>query len=134
MSETPNNPGVWPGLLYTDSDAARTFLIEVFGFTDALTVRDDDNRTIVHAELRWPEGGGVMFGTCDSTHEGELPQPSGLSWLYVVTADPDAVYHRAVSAGAKVVQEPYDADYGSHNVGVADTEGNIWTFGTYNGA
>jgi len=134
MSDTPNNPGVWPALLYDDPEAARVFLTEVFGFTETLTVRGDDGRTIVHAELKWPEGGGVMYGTRNATHEGEFPQPTGISWLCVATDDPDAVHRRAVAAGARVVQEPYDTDYGSRNVGLADTEGNIWTFGTYKGA
>lgn len=134
MSNEPNNPGVWPGLLYADAEAARTFLTEVFGFTETLTVRDDAAKTIVHAELKWPEGGGVMYGTRGGAHHDGLPQPAGISWLCVATDDPDAVYDRAVAAGAKVVQEPYDTDYGSHNVGIADPEGNIWTFGTYKGA
>lgn len=134
MSDALNNPGVWPALLYDDPDAARLFLTEVFGFTEALTVRDDDGKTIVHAEAKWPEGGGVMYGTRNSTHTGEIPQPTGIQWLCVATDDPDAVYRRASAAGARIVQEPHDTDYGSHNVTIADTEGNIWTFGTYKGA
>jgi len=136
MSNELNNPGVWPAILYADAEAARVFLTEVFGFTETLTVRGDDGRTIVHAELKWPEGGGVMYGTRDAGNASAsgIPQPSGISWLCVATEDPDAVYRRAVAAGAKVVQEPYDADYGAHNVAIADTEGNVWTFGTYKGA
>lgn len=134
MTETLNNPGVWPALLYDDPEAARIFLTEVFGFTETLTVRDDDGKTIVHAELKWPEGGGLMYGTRNSDYEGALPQPTGISWLCVATDDPDAVYRRAADAGARIIQEPYDTDYGSRNVGIADTEGNVWTFGTYKGA
>jgi uncharacterized glyoxalase superfamily protein PhnB len=44
------------------------------------------------------------------------------------------VHKRAVDAGARVVTEPQDVDYGSRNVAIADSEGNIWTFGTYAGA
>lgn len=125
----PNNPGVWPAVLYRDADAALGFLTKVFGFTEALTVRGDDGQDVVHGELLWPEGGGLMYGTVNAD-EGA----GSVSGLYVVTADPDAVHRRAVAAGAKVVMEPYDTDYGSHNVGLADPEGNSWTFGTYPGA
>lgn len=125
---------VWPGLIYRDADAARVFLTEVFGFTETLTVRDEeDAKRIVHAELQWPEGGGVMYGSGGNQKDYAEPTP-GTQWLYVVTADPDAVHARAVAAGAKVVAEPTKTDYGSYNVGIADPEGNVWTFGTYPGA
>jgi uncharacterized glyoxalase superfamily protein PhnB len=130
-------PGVWPCLNFHDAEAARRFLTEVFGFTERLTVRDGSETTIVHAELRWPEGGGVIYG--DKTSSGALkkdvPEPvPGTQWLYIVTADPDAVHKRAVDAGARIVRGPEDTDYGSRNVTIADPEGNSWTFGTYAGA
>jgi uncharacterized glyoxalase superfamily protein PhnB len=129
-----NDPGVWPCLSYEDADAARQFLVEVFGFTETLTVRGDDGTSIVHAELTWPEGGGIMYGSAQDTQHPEMPQPTGGQWLYVVTGDPDAVYRRARDAGAKIVMEPYDTDYGSRNVAIADPQGHIWTFGTYVGS
>lgn len=135
MSETkPNGPGVWPALFYRDAEAARRFLTGVLGFTETLTVRGEDGTTIVHAEATWPEGGGVMYGTAGGGEPGPPEPPPGTSRLYVVTADPDAVHQRAVAAGARVVREPADTDYGSRNVGIADVDGNIWTFGTYGGA
>lgn len=129
-----NNPGVWTCLSYRDAEAARVFLTEVLGFTETLTVRDDEDKNrIVHAELKWPEGGGVMYGS-GGTHP-EYPQPvPGTQWVYVCTKDVDLVHKRAVDGGARVVTEPQDVDYGSRNVAIADPEGNIWTFGTYAGA
>ncbi|TDQ01434.1 VOC family protein [Labedaea rhizosphaerae] len=125
---------VWPGLIYRDAEAARVFLTEVFGFAEALTVRDDeDPNRIVHAELTWPEGGGVMYGSGGNHTDYPQPEP-GTQWLYVSTEDPKAVHDRAVAAGAKVVAELGKTDYGSLNVGIADPEGNVWTFGTYQGA
>ena len=126
-----NNPGVWPCVIYRDAEQARVFLTEVFGFTETLTVRDGD--TIAHAEVRWPEGGGVMYGSGKGHPDWPQPVP-GTQWICVYTKDPDAVYHRAREAGAKIAVEPYDAEYGARNVGIADSEGNVWTFGTYAGA
>jgi uncharacterized glyoxalase superfamily protein PhnB len=121
-------------VIYRDAEAARVFLTEVFGFTETLTVRDDkDPARIVHAEVKWPEGGGLMYGSGGNNHDYPEPVP-GAQWLCVYTADPNAVHKRAVAAGAKVVTEPYDTDYGAHNVALADLDGNIWTFGTYQGA
>jgi uncharacterized glyoxalase superfamily protein PhnB len=128
MTETA---GIWPCLMYRDAEAARLFLTEVFGFIETLTVRDGDR--IAHAELKWPEGGGIMYGSVGN--HPEYPQPApGTQWVCVYTKDPDAVHQRVVEAGGKVVTDPYETDYGARNVGLADSEGNVWTFGTYQGA
>ncbi|MBK1786734.1 VOC family protein [Prauserella cavernicola] len=134
MNNAMNNPGVWPSVLYDDADAARRFLIDVFGFTEALVVRGDDSGSIVHGELRWPEGGGVMFGSRGQSHGGVAEPSARTQWIYVVTADPDAVYRRALDAGATISDKPRDTDYGSRNVGIVDPEGTNWIFGTYPGA
>jgi uncharacterized glyoxalase superfamily protein PhnB len=133
MSEK-NNPGIWPCLMYDDADVARVFLTEVFGFTETLTVRDENGSAVLHAEMIWPEGGGLMYGTAKNGQHAGMPQPTGIQWLYVVTCDPDAVYRRAKDAEARIVMEPYDTDYGSRNVSIADPQGHVWTFGTYPGA
>ncbi|ALG12835.1 VOC family protein [Kibdelosporangium phytohabitans] len=129
-----NNPGVWPTLIFSDAEAARVFMTEVLGFTETLTVRDDNDSTrIVHAELKWPEGGGLMYGS--GGNHPDYPQPvPGTQWVYVCTADIDGVHRRVADAGGKVVTEPYETDYGARNVAIADPEGNVWTFGTYPGA
>jgi uncharacterized glyoxalase superfamily protein PhnB len=51
----------------------------------------------------------------------------------VVTDDVDAVYRRAKAAGAEIIAEPYDTEYGSHDFAARDPEGNRWSFGTYRG-
>ena len=50
-----------------------------------------------------------------------------------LTADVDAVYRRATAAGAEIIAEPHDTDYGSHDFAARDPEGNRWSFGTYRG-
>lgn len=133
MSET-NNPGVWPCFIYDDAEAARVFLTEVLGFTETLTVRDDaDPNRIVHAEANWPEGGGIMYGSGGNQHDYPQPKP-GTQWVCVATQDVDGVHQRVQRSGGRVVTEPHDTGYGSRNVVVADPEGNVWTFGTYQGA
>ena len=51
--------------------------------------------------------------------------------MYVVVDEPDALFERAKGAGAEVVMEPTDQDYGSRDFAVRDPEGNLWSFGTY---
>jgi uncharacterized glyoxalase superfamily protein PhnB len=137
MSETspstaePKN--VWPCVNYVDARAAIRFLTEAFGFVETLSVPGDSEDVVVHAELRWPEGGGVMLGTANRPDSEFSQLPTSCASLYVVTDDPHAVYATATKAGAKVVREMRDEDYGSTGFSVADPEGNLWSFGTYRG-
>jgi len=63
---------------------------------------------------------------------GHPPDPlaSTLS-LYLVVADPDAQHDRAKAAGARIVRELTDTEYGSREFTARDLEGNMWSFGTY---
>jgi uncharacterized glyoxalase superfamily protein PhnB len=130
----PPAPTVWPTLSCRDALAEIRFLVDAFGFEETLVVKDEGGREVAHAELRWPEGGGVMLGsfTDDATEFASIPP--GVNGLYVVTDQPDALFARATKAGATVVRELYDADYGSRGFTVRDPEGNLWSFGTYRGA
>jgi uncharacterized glyoxalase superfamily protein PhnB len=51
--------------------------------------------------------------------------------LYVRVADTDALYTRAKAAGAEIVRELADTDYGSRDFMCRDLEGHLWSFGTY---
>ncbi|GAA4616434.1 VOC family protein [Saccharopolyspora hordei] len=129
---TTNEPpiGLWPVVPYADREAGIRFLVEAFGFEESLVVPGHDGE-VVHAELRWPEGGGVMIGTCDPANP--FARPKGSANTYAVTAEPDALHERAVAAGAETVSAPHDEDYGSREFSVRDPEGNTWSFGTYAG-
>jgi uncharacterized glyoxalase superfamily protein PhnB len=132
MSTAPRT-AVWPSLLYRDANAAIAFLVAAFGFEEVVAYRGEDNSTVEHAELRWPEGGGVMLGSArPGSGIGELPP--GVGAIYVVVSDPDALYARAQANGATITREMRDEEYGSRGFTARDPEGVIWSFGTYGGA
>lgn len=122
--------GVWPAFQYADAPAAIAFLVDVLGFTE--TVRYADGDTVHHAELRGPLGGGVMLG---SRREGSplSGKPPATGAAYVVCPDPDEFSARARKAGARIIRELEDTDYGSREFAVADPEGVVWSLGTYGG-
>lgn len=126
------DPTVWPALRYDDAPGALRFLVEVFGFREALVVPDDAG-DITHAELRWPAGGGVMLGSTKHCDDAHASMSAGTASVYVVTDQVDAVHHRCVAAGARITRDLEDTDYGSHTFSVQDPERNAWTFGTYPG-
>jgi uncharacterized glyoxalase superfamily protein PhnB len=131
---TTNHPGVWPVLSFRDAHGAIEFLGKAFGFEEtACYTRDDDTSVVEHAEMRWPLGGGIMFGSAGKDHSPFGQRASGNDSVYVVCEEPDALFERAVTAGAEVVRAMKDEDYGSRGFTVRDPEGNLWSFGTYRG-
>jgi uncharacterized glyoxalase superfamily protein PhnB len=129
---TPPAPTVWHSLSYDDASAAIEFLTTVFGFVAKGVYYEDDAKTkIVHAQLDWPPGGGIMLGSTPRP-EG-WPDTRGRASAYCVTTEPDAVYARALAAGVTVLREIRDEDYGGRGFSVLDPEGNQWSFGSYPG-
>jgi uncharacterized glyoxalase superfamily protein PhnB len=123
---------IFPALRYRDADAALAWLIEAFGTEKRDVYRDGDGR-IRHAELKLGDG-LIMSG---SYHEdgflgASRPDPrAGTISLYIAIGDPDAVHAQATRAGAEVVRELTDTDYGSREFSVRDLEGNLWSFGSH---
>ena len=133
-ADTPPARTVWPCLNYVDAHAAIRFLVDVLGFEERATYTDQaDAGVVVHAELRWPEGGGVMLGTAGRPDSEFSQLPTSCASVYVVTDEPVVVHDRCVAAGAQMVRELREEDYGSVGFSVRDPEGNIWSFGTYRG-
>jgi PhnB protein len=60
--------------------------------------------------------------------EARIPMPA---FLYVYVADADAVYRRALDAGAVSMEEPADLFYGDRRAMIQDPFGNIWQIATY---
>jgi uncharacterized glyoxalase superfamily protein PhnB len=128
VSEEPA-PNVWHSLRCRDSRAEISFLVEAFGFLEAVVIDQDGG--VGHAQLDWPEGGGIMLG--DEKPGDPISQPPGTGAAYVVSADPAAVHERAVAAGAEIIRPLEETDYGSTDFSARDPEGNVWSFGTYRG-
>jgi uncharacterized glyoxalase superfamily protein PhnB len=129
--EPTQRGGIWAAVFYRDALEGIRFLVDVFGFAERLVVRGADDQTVVHSELRWPEGGIVQVGTYDATNAYALPP--GQQSLYVITRDPQSIWERSTAAGLDVVRPPESPEYdpGGLVFSVRDPEGNVWTFGSY---
>jgi uncharacterized glyoxalase superfamily protein PhnB len=125
-------PNIFPAVRYRDAGAALEFLKSAFGAREKDVFRDDAG-AIRHAELLFGSG-IVMFGqhSQEGWMGGEPPRPlaSTLS-LYIVVPDPDEHCAGARAAGAQIVRELQDTEYGSREYSARDLEGNLWSFGTY---
>lgn len=116
---------VVPYLLCSDIDAEAEWLAKAFGFTLRHRSENDEGRA-VHAELAAGEG-TVMLGYPgeDFRNPAAIGHPTQMQ--LVTVGDVDAHYETAVAAGARVVAELTDRDYG-RSYGAADPEGHQWYF------
>ena len=122
-------------LRYRKATQAVQWLCDVFGFKRH-AVYEGPNDTIAHGELVLGDS-MIMIGSLTEDAFGELTkQPDEIGGkvtqsVYLVIADTDEVYQRAKKAGAEIVMEIEDKDYGGRGFSCRDPEGHIWSVGSY---
>ncbi len=134
-----SRPVLIPGLRYQNAPAAIDFLCNAFGFERHVVYADEANPAmIMHAQLTL--GGSMIMlgsGRPDDTAKmyrlRTVAEAGGVTMtLYAVVPDPDAHAARARAAGAEIIGEPHDNQgYPGRAYEVRDTEGNVWSFGSY---
>jgi len=111
-----------PYLVVSDAAATIQFLKAVFGATQLRTVAHEDGR-LMHAEVRIDD---TVVMLADS-----LPSwPPVASHVHVYVSDVDAVYAKAVAAGAESIQEPVKKQDEDKRGGVKDSGGTTWWIAT----
>ncbi len=125
---------VIPTLRYREARRMIDWLCDAFGFERHLVV-EDDGGGIVHAQLVIGNGMIMLGQARDGEFDSYQKPPGELGGTtqspYIVVPDADAIYRRAKSAGAKIVVEIADQDYGGRLFSCRDPEGHLWNFGTY---
>ncbi|MEU8542716.1 VOC family protein [Streptomyces sp. NPDC048717] len=123
-------PDICPALLYTDARAAIEQLTTAFGFTADAVYEDEDGR-VAHAELSYGNGRVMLGSRGTGSRYDTIMAGGGPAGVYVRVTDIDAHHARAAAAGAEILMPPTDQDYGSRDYMAQDSEGNVWSFGTY---
>ncbi|MFD7923177.1 VOC family protein [Streptomyces sp. NPDC059740] len=123
-------PSMYPTLLYRDARAAITLLTEAFGFTRNAVYESEDG-SVLHAELSYGNGAVMLGSRGRGGPFDEAMAGAGPVGVYVVVRDTDEHFRRAREAGAEILLEPTNQDYGSRDYMARDHEGNVWSFGTY---
>jgi len=113
---------ITPNIIVDDAEKAVAFLKEAFGVTEnyRLTLA---NGKITHCELKL--GDSVL--NIGESMEG-WPAHSLVAQIYV--EDSDALFKRAIDAGATEMMPMTDQFFGSREGRVADPFGNVWTIAT----
>ncbi|MFC5429629.1 MAG: VOC family protein [Paraburkholderia sp.] len=121
-------PWLTPYLTVRDARAAMVFFESAFGFV----VRDcvEDDGAVMHVEMTYHDQLIVMFapeGAFGST--AHTPKSAGAiapQSFYLYVDDVDAVYARALEAGAKSLSEPQNQFWGDRFAQVEDLDGYRW--------
>jgi PhnB protein len=127
MSEARAYPTVTPYLLYEDVDAALRWLSDAFGFEERLRFQPDDG-PVNHAEVVVEGFGVVMLGHPGPDYRSPRSSGERSALVHVVVGDVDAHFRRARDAGAEILQEPADQEYGDRRYDALDPEGHMWSF------
>ena len=127
---------VVPALRYRDARKAIDWLCTTFGF-ERRAVYPAEGGPVAHAELSFGNG-LIMLGS--AAHDSEYGRVTMLpaegdgrvtQSIYLIVVDADAVYALAKAAGAPIVVDIKDEDYGGRGFTCRDLEGHVWSIGTY---
>lgn len=127
---------IYPSLSYDDAPAAIGFLCRAFGFRKRLVVPGPDG-TVTHSELSYDSdengSGVIMIGTSRPEESRVSPRQveTICQAISVYVDDPDRHYAQAQAAGATIIRELRDEEYGARGYMAQDPEGHQWYFGNY---
>jgi len=126
---TPGPEGmrsVQPYLHLQEAHEFIPFAEAVFGAVAEGVATSEDGK-VLHATIRIGTSGTLEI---DEASGENAPSPC---YLHVYVPDADAVYARAMQAGATSVEAPNDKPYGERSAGIKDPFGNVWWAATYTG-
>lgn len=120
---------------YVDAPTALAWLEKAFGFET--TMRWDDERGgVAHAELRLGDAAIMVFSDDGQSYDHPRPKSNdtvghGTHLALPDDAAVDAMWERALAAGAVPVLKPESTEWGNYRCRVRDPEGYEWSFGTH---
>jgi uncharacterized glyoxalase superfamily protein PhnB len=114
-------PTVIPVLVYPDVRAAVAWLGAAFGFVERLRIGENHR-----AQLKVGDGAVIV---ADVRGDRRPPRPGEVTGSVTVRVD-DARAHceRSRTAGARIIMEPTDFEYGERQYNAEDFAGHQWTF------
>ncbi len=113
---------VSPYIVVSGVDKLIDFAKQVFDATEVFVSKRPDG-SVQHAEIKIGDS-IIMLG--EGQDIKKFP-----AMLHLYLEDADAVYQRALHAGAKSLREPTDQPYGDRSGGVEDAFGNQWWISTH---
>jgi PhnB protein len=119
---------VTPYLIAADGPGLIEFTRQVFGAEEKF--RAEGSARGVHGEVRIGDSMLMIGGGIPGREFRATASPQA---LHVYVTDTDAIYQKALDAGATSIGAPQDHDYGERGAGVKDAFGNYWYIATHKG-
>ena len=119
---------VTPYLVAQDGPALLEFAKQAFGAEE--TFRTVGSAGGLHSEVRIGDS-MLMIGGGISGHE--FKSTPNVHAIHMYVEDVDAIYQKALGAGAESIDEVIDQEYGERSGGVKDPAGNYWYIATHKG-
>jgi uncharacterized glyoxalase superfamily protein PhnB len=124
-----------PSLRYRDPHAAIAWLCEAFGF-EKHVVYESDSGGVDHAQLIYGAGMIMLGEMRDPDVARHIVHPSDVGDRetqspYVLVVNCKSHYQQAKAAGATIVDDYAEKDYGGAGYSCRDLEGHLWSFGSY---
>jgi PhnB protein len=122
-----------PYLSVVNAAAAIEFYKRAFGATELMRMAGPDGR-VGHAEIKI---GNALLMLADEHPEIDFRSPKSLGiarspvGIHLYVDNVDAVYQRALQAGATSLREPADQFYGDRNAQLQDPSGHLWYLSTH---
>jgi uncharacterized glyoxalase superfamily protein PhnB len=118
---------ITPYLYYEDVDRALRFLAKAFGLRKyGVQMRGPDGR-IKHAAMKLGDA-LIMMGRPAAGYRNPKRLGQATQSLYINVKSVDRHFQRARKAGAHILEEPTDTEYGHRRYGATDPEGHEWYF------
>lgn len=120
-----------PYLIVKGAADAIEFYKRAFGAVELLRVPNPEGK-VAHAEIRI---GDSVIMLADEHHEGGYRSPRSLGGspvsIMLYLEDVDAVFARALKAGARAQREVANQFYGDRSGTLEDPFGHVWTIATH---
>lgn len=122
---------ITPYMIIKDVAGAMEFYKKAFDAKEMFAMREP-NGMVRHAEMKMGNSHFMMGEEC-AEKQAKSPHAIGGTpmHLYVYVDDVDAMFNKAVAAGAKVLHPIKDQFYGDRSCGLMDPYGHSWCIATH---
>ena len=120
---------VTPYIIVKGAAKALDFYARAFGAKEKLRLPMGD--IIGHAEIVIGDSHVMLADVMDDQHKDPRKLGGTPVSLMIYTSDADAMFKRAIAAGAKQLKPVEDQFYGDRTGGIEDPFGHVWSIATH---
>lgn len=119
---------ITPHMVIRNASDAIEFYKKAFGAEEIMRMPGPDGKSIIHAEIKIGNSMIMIVDEMPGFEECLSPQKLGGTTvgLMIYCEDVDAMFKRAIDAGAKEMSKPMDMFWGDRHSKVSDPFGHVW--------